>query len=460
MNIRGLHFDMKAMIPKAEFLPCLLENIAQCGYNALLLELEDKFPFRCCPEAVHPAAYRREDFREMNRICRKLGITVIPLLQSVGHLDYLLKHPQYRFLREDNSVYQWCLSDSRSWEIWRAMAEELLEVFPDCTYFHIGADEAEMPGECPRCAGKDCFQLYRGRVEACADWVLSHGRKPVMWDDVFRNHELEIQQSLLEKVIPCVWLYREMNAPLIRKYASLGIEFWGASCIQANYRYRGMGPQEPKQRNVDDWADIQAVTPQLTGHIGTIWGRIQSMSPQESNLPQSMYMIAYQGETLLHGKIADRSAFNRRFAEQFFGLPQLDMNRIVSGFCNDPDRVKAELEKWLDQPCRNADILRIWHMFNEVDVLYRYIDMCFSSNDALLSRYRRNRAPDKMIRNWRDGVRITEERTAELCGRIDEVLGRYFPSVQLAEYKDERFTSMLEQNRRWGKLLAETRQDF
>ena len=221
-----------------------------------------------------------------------------------------------------------------------------------------------------------------------------------------------------------------------------------------------MGPQEPKQRNVDDWADIQAVTPQLTGHIGTIWGRIQSMSPQESNLPQSMYMIAYQGETLLHGKIADRSAFNRRFAEQFFGLPQLDMNRIVSGFCNDPDRVKAELEKWLDQPCRNADILRIWHMFNEVDVLYRYIDMCFSSNDALLSRYRQNRAPDKMIRNWRDGVRITEERTAELCGRIDEVLGRYFPSVQLAEYKDERFTSMLEQNRRWGKLLAETRQDF
>ena len=286
------------------------------------------------------------------------------------------------------------------------------------------------------------------------------GRIGFSCTDVFRNHDLKPLQSLLEKVIPCVWLYREMNAPLIRKYAALGIEFWGASCIQANYRYRGMGPQEPKQRNVDDWADIQAVTPQLTGHIGTIWGRIQSMSPQESNLPQSMYMIAYQGETLLHGKITDRSAFNRRFAEQFFGLPHLDMNRIVSGFCNAPDGVKAELGKWLDQPCRNADILRIWHMFNEVDVLYRYIDMCFSSNDALLSRYRQNRVPDKMLRNWRDGVRITEERTAELCGRIDEVLGQYFPEVQLAEYKDERFTSMLEQNRRWGKLLAETRQDF
>ena len=40
------------------------------------------------------------------------------------------------------------------------------------------------------------------------------------------------------------------------------------------------------------------------------------------------------------------------------------------------------------------------------------------------------------------------------------MLGQYFPEVQLAEYKDERFTSMLEQNRRWGKLLAETRQDF
>lgn len=460
MNIRCLHFDMKAMIPKADFLPSLLKNIARCGYNALLVELEDKFPFRCCPEAVHPAAYRREDFLEMNRLCRELGITVIPLLQSVGHLDYLLRHPQYRFLREDGSVYQWCLSDCRSRDLWEKMAEEILEVFPDCTWFHIGADEAEMAGDCPQCAGKDRFQLYCRRVESCADWVLAHGRKPVMWDDVFRNHDQASLQSLLKKAVPCVWLYREMNVPLIRKYASLGIEFWGASCIQANYRYRGMGPQEPKQRNVDDWADIEAVTPQITGHVATIWGRTQSMSPQESNLPQSMYMIAYQGETLLHGKIADRAAFNRQFAGEFFGLPHLDMNRIAAGFCNDPDSVKAELEKWLDRPCCNADIFRIWHMFNEVDVLYRYIDLCFSSNDALLSRYRQNRVPDKMIRNWRDGVRITEERTAELCRKINETLGRYFPAVQLAEYTDERFTSMLEQNRRWGKLLAEVRQDF
>ncbi len=150
-----------------------------------------------------------------------------------------------------------------------------------------------------------------------------------------------------------------------------------------------------------------------------------------------------------------RSSFNRKFAETFFGLPELDLDSIVCGFGNEPELVGQKLELWLGKASRNGDILEIWHAFNAIDVLYWYIDECFSSNDALLAQYRTGKVTAAMLSNWQDGVRITRERTEELCLKLDQTLGKYYPQVQLDEFKRERFESMLENNARWGKILAE-----
>lgn len=44
LSMRILHFDMKAMISRAHFMLELLPEISAMGYNALLVEFEDKFP--------------------------------------------------------------------------------------------------------------------------------------------------------------------------------------------------------------------------------------------------------------------------------------------------------------------------------------------------------------------------------------------------------------------------------
>ena len=168
-----------------------------------------------------------------------------------------------------------------------------------------------------------------------------------------------------------------------------------------------------------------------------------------------MYMAGYLAETLKHGRIADRRKFNRDFAEQFFGLPELDLDSVVYGFGNEPELVKEKLSPWLGRAPRNGDILEIWYAFNEIDDLYRYIDDCFSSNDALLPQYRTGEVTAAMLTNWQDGVRITRERTEELSQELDRMLGKYFPQIQLDEFKSQRFDSMLETNERWGKILAE-----
>ena len=454
MKNRVIHLDMKSLFPKADYLLSLLERFAEMGYTHILLEFEDKFPFDAYPDSTHPAAYTKAEFLAVAEKCRALGIGVIPLLQCAGHLDYFLKEPAYRKWSENNDTFQWCLSDPETLTIWQTMAEEILEIFPDSEYFHIGADEVKLKNPCPQCAGKNAFELYLHRVRSCTDFLLAKRKKVLMWDDMFRNHGLNESGDLLHQVIPCVWQYRTVDEKIIQRYAGAGIRYWAASRIQRHDRYRGMGRQRPMQQNVDDWADIQKKYP-AEGHIGTLWGRIQSLYPINTTVPQAMYMAGYLAETLKHGKITDRTAFNRNFAERFFGLPELDLDSVVYGFGNEPELAGTKLSPWLGNAPRNGDILEIWHTFNEIDRLYVYIDDCFSSNGALLAKYRTGEVTSAMLSNWLDGVRITQERTEALCRELDRILGKYYPQIQLDEFKQERFESMLETNARWGGILEE-----
>ena len=126
--------------------------------------------------------------------------------------------------------------------------------------------------------------------------------------------------------------------------------------------------------------------------------------------------------------------------------------RLIHLHCAD---VK-ELEKHLGKAPRNGEYLEIWHAFNEIDALFGYVDHCFSSNQALLSSYRKGLVTDGIINNWSDGVRITRERTGELSQKLEATLGKVYPMPELREFIEERFMSMLEINEKWGEILRET----
>ena len=121
-----------------------------------------------------------EEFRRFAEKCKARNVELIPLLQSVGHLDYLLKYPKFRELRDggpEGSSYQWCLADEASFELWRTMADELLAAFPDTKIFHIGADECRMNVPCPRCEANR-LDLYVERVARCCRYIQgSFGKK-------------------------------------------------------------------------------------------------------------------------------------------------------------------------------------------------------------------------------------------------------------------------------------------
>lgn len=455
MDIKAFHFDMKGMIPKADFMLKLLPEFSRMGYNAILVEFEDKFPYQQLQEIIHPDAWSREEFIRFRNLCGELKMEIIPLVQCAGHLDYVLKHDKYRHLRDGNppreTTSQWCLADpTEPFKVWQTMTTEILEFFPECRYFHIGADEFNFNIPCSRCSADERFDLFIDHVIHCTKFVKAYGKKVIVWDDTFRKRESAKLDELLPMVIPCVWQYLGVDEKIVEKMCKKSPEVWGASKIQNDDRYRGMGSQSAVEKNVNDWCDVLEKFP-LQGHIGTIWGRNHGLSQLAATLPQSFYMLAYLAYSLDHGKITDRKAFRKNFVKEYFGL---DSAEFIDTLGTLPAYAEKLLSYASEKVSRNQEIMEIYTLFNKLDSLWEYCDACFGANCALYPKYVTNTATDDLTRNFLDGVRITQERAAELKTEFLQKLGKFFTPAVLDEYISSRFDGMLEINAFWGKIIT------
>lgn len=96
-----VHLDLKGAPPKMSFLLQLLPLARKAGANGLLIEYEDSFPWSGLIANVSAGnAYSVEEVRTLLRLAENLQMEVIPLVQTFGHLEFVLKLQQFRHLRE------------------------------------------------------------------------------------------------------------------------------------------------------------------------------------------------------------------------------------------------------------------------------------------------------------------------------------------------------------------------
>ncbi len=195
LPVRGLQFMFES-VKQLTFDAAmgLLEAAGRHKLNTILMEFGDHFPFESPHEIIaSEAALTRGEVRQLVSRAADLGITIIPLLQSLGHLGYALKHEQYSSVREEDEVrHQLCPLNDRSFELWTELAEQMLELFPRCSLMHIGGDEARQLGVCPTCAAaKDEIGiggLYTTHINKVCAWLAERNITPIIWDDILCAH--------------------------------------------------------------------------------------------------------------------------------------------------------------------------------------------------------------------------------------------------------------------------------
>ncbi len=188
LKYRTVHYDTKYHQDTYEYVQGFIRELAHYKANILIWEWEDKLAYKCHPQLGAPGAFTIEQMQDLTRYARQHHIQIVPLVQGLGHVAFILKHKEFRHLREiPDSDWEFCPLKEGSYELLFEIWKDAMEATPGSDFFHIGSDETYELGlgegcGCKAKAEKDGKEsLMNLFVTKCADFVASRGRTCLSW---------------------------------------------------------------------------------------------------------------------------------------------------------------------------------------------------------------------------------------------------------------------------------------
>jgi hypothetical protein len=150
--VKGFHIDLRVQVMTMDALKAFALKLSGLGINTLVMEWEGTYPFEKHPMIPNRYAYTKAEIISFIKYCNDLGIDVIPLQQSFGHVEYILRNDRYKDLREDQKDFsQVCpLQTRQDSALFTDLYSELASTHTS-RYIHIGGDETYLLGHDERC---------------------------------------------------------------------------------------------------------------------------------------------------------------------------------------------------------------------------------------------------------------------------------------------------------------------
>ena len=211
---RIVHLDFKGLPLTPQSLCARLQTLRDAGATALLLEWEDMLPFSGeLADCASPHAYSAAEVAQVMERAEALGLEVVPLVQTLGHLEFALKHTRRAAIREDPQDYgTLCPASAAAAALVESLLTQVLALHPKATRVHIGCDEPQLgtnalttaaAAEDPdgllgvlvrhvtstvgvaKALGRTCLMWHdaaAGMGERCLARLLAAGPQLVVWD--------------------------------------------------------------------------------------------------------------------------------------------------------------------------------------------------------------------------------------------------------------------------------------
>ncbi|CAI9725618.1 hexosaminidase D-like [Octopus vulgaris] len=214
-----VHLDLKGAPPRVSYFAEIFPLFRQWGATSLLLEYEDMFPYQNdLKELAAKHAYSKDDIQRIQQLAEQNNLEVIPLVQTFGHFEFVLKHEKFQKLREVAAYpTSLCPTHPDALDTVKLMIDQILTLHPRSHRFHIGADEVYHIGFCERCkktmasenlTNQQMFFVHIEKVVKYVKCKYNH-LTVLMWDDMMRFCELALlkESKLGDIVEPMVWHY-------------------------------------------------------------------------------------------------------------------------------------------------------------------------------------------------------------------------------------------------------------
>ncbi|NXU36893.1 HEXDC Hexosaminidase, partial [Drymodes brunneopygia] len=195
--MRLVHLDLKGAAPRVSYLEQVFPLLSQLGANGVLMEYEDMFPFKGELEILRsPYAYSEEDIERIQQLAEQHKLEVIPLVQTFGHVEFILKHEKYQHLREVErfpNSFNPHVPDTLA--LLKSILAQVIEKHRRSTWIHIGADEVFHLGEGMDSKNwmshnkGDVGTMYLKHIKEVLGFLTAQywGLRVLMWDDMLRK---------------------------------------------------------------------------------------------------------------------------------------------------------------------------------------------------------------------------------------------------------------------------------
>lgn len=287
----------------------LVPWLARWKINELYLYIESYFDFPSLPHMAGPGAMTPADARELDALCHAYHITLIPMLNTLGHCGELLATQRYQRLTEYKPPehrrmvrpFNLCASSREVERLVDGMLDDLMDCFTAGT-FHVGGDEVSCIGECPACkrlsldmTGFERYSRYYGRI---LDRLRAKGRRGGLWGDMLLHYSEK--QSLPERrrlfrswrekdAVIYDWHYSGGGLESLERFVGAGLETIACSSTHLCYSASVWPAQRVNQRELFAYA----IRAGASGGMTTAWGNFAGLHEEQFN-----YLHA-SGATLL-----------------------------------------------------------------------------------------------------------------------------------------------------------------
>ncbi|XP_040430911.1 hexosaminidase D-like isoform X3 [Cygnus olor] len=324
-EMRLVHLDLKGAAPKVSYLEQLFPLLSRLGANGVLIEYEDMFPFKGELEVLRsPYAYSEEDIEWIQQLAELHKLEVVPLVQTFGHVEFILKHEKYQRLREVErfpNSFNPHVPDTLA--LLKSLLSQVMEKHRRSSWIHIGADEVFHLGEGMDSKSwmshnrGDVGTMYLKHIKQVLGFIAARyrGLRALMWDDMLRKISAGAlrESGIAKHVSPVVWFYApdfevEQIGQFLAKYAESGFEaVWFASAFKGTTGpAQAWPPLNHHVRNQLSWLRVMQAVPRFAplrfqGIVLTGWQRYDHYSVLCELLPVGIPSLAACLQTLVHG---------------------------------------------------------------------------------------------------------------------------------------------------------------
>lgn len=372
-----VHLDLKGAAPRVSYLLKFMATAKEYGATGFLIEYEDMFPWSGnLSFAARKTAYSKQDITKILQTASRLEMEVIPLVQTYGHLEFLLKRNEYKHLRRrPEDVRSINPSKSETLPLVKHLIDQILQTHPEIKWLHIGGDEVYELTDCDGChkLKMSDTQLYLHHMLPILKYVRSkQNRKgenivPILWDDMFRKWDVDDMKEIAKYAVPMIWGY----VPDLSHYTSFPSDMWAKysesfTNVFFASAFKGASDDDTdlmevalRAKNHLEWLKVAS----LLGDIGvklegvalTGWSRFSNSQPLCELLPVGTPSLALCLEILNTG------AYNDSTIEKVSNM--LGIDRLVgqTGILGNPEKYNSTTGHFL-----GSDVYKIVESVSKV----------------------------------------------------------------------------------------------